>query len=84
MNSRNRRTLAAIFHSPNRADVRWGDIETLFRALGAEIEEGSGSRVRITLNGERITFHRPHPHPETDKGALVAIRKLLLLAGVMP
>ena len=28
-------------------------------ALGAEISEGNGSRVRIALNGVRAVFHRP-------------------------
>ena len=82
VSSKHNRTLAAIFETPGRANVRWADIEALFRALGADIDEGSGSRVRIKLNGERMTFHRPHPHPETDKGALVAVRKFLLDAGV--
>jgi hypothetical protein len=31
----------------------WSDIEALFRACGAEISEGSGSLVRIGLNGVR-------------------------------
>ena len=82
VSSKHNRTLAAIFEKPTRANVRHDDIIALCRALGADIEEGSGSRVRITLNGDRMTFHRPHPHPETDKGALVAVRKFLSDAGV--
>ncbi|MFN9169561.1 MAG: type II toxin-antitoxin system HicA family toxin, partial [Dolichospermum sp.] len=56
--------------------------EGLFLALGAEITEGSGSRVRIALNGVRSVFHRPHPEKEVDKGAVKSIRRFLLEAGV--
>jgi hypothetical protein len=43
--------------------------------LGAEISEGKGSRLRIALNNVRAVFHRPHPHKETDKGALRSLRR---------
>ena len=52
--------------------------------LGAEIEEGRGSRVRILLNQEEAVFHRPHPKKETDKGAVVSVRRFLENAGVKP
>lgn len=54
----------------------------MLTALGAEISEGSGSRVRIALNGVRAVFHRPHPRKETDKGAVVSMRRFLMEAGV--
>jgi len=38
--------------------------------------------VRIVLNGVRAVFHRPHPQKETDKGALVSMRRFLINAGV--
>lgn len=81
---RHRKTLSAIFDHPVRADVAWSEIETLLRALGADISEGRGSRVRIHLNGVRAVFHRPHPRKETDKGALRSMRRFLRTAGVDP
>ena len=84
MNSRHRQTLAAIFANPVRSDIRWAEIETLFRALGAEIEQGAGSRVRVTLNGMHNVFHRPHPRPDTSKGAVVAVRIFLKDCGIAP
>jgi hypothetical protein len=63
--------------------VVWKDIENMLKNLGAEITEGNGSRVRIALNGIRAVFHRPHPRKETDKGALVSIRRFLTTAGVI-
>ncbi len=82
--SKNRKTLEDIFAIPVRANIRWPDAETLLRAHGATITEGAGSRVRIELNGVRAVFHRPHPRPETDKGAVVALRKFLEEAGITP
>ena len=82
MNSKQRRTLAAVFAEPTRADIEWSAIETLLRALGASVEEGSGSRVRVALNDVRAVFHRPHPQRETDRGAVQSVRLFLTNAGV--
>lgn len=67
MNKKNKKTLEQIFKKPTRSDIEWKAIENLLIALGAEISEGSGSRVRIALNGWRGVFHRPHPREETVK-----------------
>ncbi len=77
-------TLQAIFAQPVQASIRWSEIEALLESLGAEIEEGEGSRVRVALNGVRAVFHRPHPDPTTDKGAVKSVRRLLAEAGVRP
>lgn len=61
------KVLAAIFSDPVRGSIRWVDIEALFEHYGARITEGSGSRVRVFLNGVRATFHRPHPTPNTNR-----------------
>lgn len=82
MNAKCRRTLKAIFAQPPPSNLRWADIESLLTALGAERSEGRGSRVRFLLNDEEAVFHRPHPKPETDKGAVVSVRKFLETAGV--
>jgi hypothetical protein len=77
MNKRHRKTLDAIFDTPVRSDIEWKEIEALFKALGGEISEGRGSRVRIVLKGVRAVFHRPHPKKETDKGAVKSVRRFL-------
>ena len=84
MTARHRRTFHAIFENPVRANIPWTDIESLLRACGAEISEGRGSRVRLALNGVRAVFHRPHPRKETDKGAVVSMRRFLTEVGVEP
>lgn len=84
MGRKHRKTLEAIFENPVKSNVVWSDIEKMLEALGAELSEGSGSRVRIALRGVRAVFHRPHPQKETDKGALMSMRRFLTEAGVTP
>lgn len=82
MNKKHQKTLDLVFRKPPSANVRWNDIEALLKNLNAQISEGNGSRVRISLNGIRAVFHRPHPTNETDKGALASMRKFLENAGI--
>jgi hypothetical protein len=81
---KHRKTLEAIFEKPERAKIAWRDVEALFIAPGAEISEGSGSRVRVALKDVRAVFHRPHPRKETNKGAVKSVRRFLEAAGVKP
>ncbi|MCW7545532.1 MULTISPECIES: type II toxin-antitoxin system HicA family toxin [Aurantimonas] len=82
MNRKHRETLAAVFAEPISGSIAWRDIEAMLKAMGAEVTEGQGSRIRISLGGTRAVFHRPHPRKETDKGALRSLRRFLLQAGV--
>ncbi|MBW2576181.1 MAG: type II toxin-antitoxin system HicA family toxin [Deltaproteobacteria bacterium] len=82
MNKKQRQTLKRIFESPVRSDISWTDIESLFTALGADISEGKGSRVRVALNEVRAVFHRPHPKRITSKGAVKSVCRFLQEAGV--
>jgi hypothetical protein len=84
MNSKHHKTLDAIFSRPTRADIRWSDIEALVIGCGGYVQERAGSRVAMTLNGVRASFHRPHPKPTTKKGAVDAVRLFLTNAGVKP
>ena len=84
MKRKHQRTLDLIFARPVSANVRWADIEVLLIELGGQISEREGSRVLVRLFNERRVFHRPHPEPTTDKGAVEAIRKWLEENGVKP
>ena len=81
---RHRRTLELIYARPVSGSVPWRDIEALFQELGGEISERAGSRVAVVFFGEIRVFHRPHPSPDTDKGAVAAIRQWLEDHGVQP
>lgn len=84
MRTKHRLTLISIFARPTRTDIKWHDIEALFLSLGAEVSEREGSRVAVVLFNEVKVFHRPHPRPDTDKGAVASVRKWLQQHGVVP
>ena len=84
MKRKHRQTLELLFAKPTSSNIKWHDIEALLVSLGAEVSEREGSRIGVRLFGERRVFHRPHPSPDTDKGAVVAIRKWLEQNGVTP
>jgi hypothetical protein len=78
------KTLELLFHRPVSGNIKWLDIEALLVALGAETVEREGSRLEVYLFGAVRVFHRPHPSPDTDKGAVTSIRKWLTENGVTP
>lgn len=82
MKTKHHETLKNIYHVPTLSNIVWKDIESMLLALGAEISEGNGSRVRIALNGVRAVFHRPHPRKEADKGAVASMRRFLEAAEI--
>lgn len=84
MNSRNRKTLEAIFTDPVSGSIQWRLIESLLVSLGAVLVEGSGSRVSFLLNGRRADFHRPHPGKEALRYRVRAVKELLEKAGIQP
>jgi hypothetical protein len=84
MKRKHQKTLELIFARPTSSNIKWRDIESLFISLGAELSERQGSRVGVRLFGERRVFHRPHPSPNTDKGAVASIRQWLEDNGVTP
>ena len=84
MKRKHLRTLQQIFKRPTSGTIPWSDIESLLKALGADVSERAGSRVAVVLFGEVRVFHRPHPSPNTVKGAVASIRKWLEKHQVMP
>ena len=84
MNKIHQKTLKTIFKKPVPAALEWRLIESLFRAVGASVIEGSGSRVRFELNGVIGTFHRPHPNKEAKPYQVRDARTFLEKVGVIP
>ena len=84
MNNKHRQTLRKIFEKPERSDISWNDVEGLFVALGAEVTEGKGSRVRVALKDVRAVFHRSHLERVTNKGSVKSVRRFLIESGVKP
>ena len=84
VNSKQKRTLAAVFTDPVSASIAWKDIESLFVALDVEVVEGSGSRVRFHREGVIASFHRPHPRKEAKPYQVKDARVFLKQLGVEP
>lgn len=84
MKAKHKKTLRLIFKRPISANIKWCDIESLFAELGADIQEREGSRIGVFLFNQVRVFHRPHPAPTTDKGAVASVRRWLEENGVKP
>ncbi len=84
LNSKPRKVLQAVFEHPPRSDLAWKAIETLLIALGATVQEGRGSRVRVFLNDVVATVHRPHPDRVIDKGVVRSLKEYLIKANSFP
>ena len=84
MNSRHRKTLAAVFTDPVSGTIEWAAVESLLLASGARLIEGRGSRVRFEKDGEVATFHRPHPAKEAKRYQVRDARDFLERIGVKP
>jgi hypothetical protein len=85
MNAKQRKTLEAVFTDPLRVDIRYQDLEALFVALGAEVYSNrQGSRVAVVLNGQKYSYHRPHPENEIGRKTVKDVRDFLTAAGVKP
>ena len=84
MNSKQRRTLSALFTDPVNGNMEWRSIESLLLALGCQVIEGKGSRVTFILNGQRLDLHRPHPRKEALRYRVKDVREFLRRAGVTP
>jgi len=64
--------------------IEWRRIESLLRAVGCQIIEGRGSRITVTHQGRKATFHRPHPAKEALRYQVRATREYLMTIGVKP
>lgn len=84
MNSKQRRTLIAVFADPASPTIAWTDIESLLIAAGARVIEGSGSAVRFERDGVIARFHRPHPDKEAKRYQVKDARAFLAAIGVKP
>lgn len=60
MNAHTRKTQAAILGSPAPRDLRWAAFVTLWEDLADRVDQESGDRLAVVLNGHREVFRRPH------------------------
>ena len=84
MNNKQRKTLEAIFADPVNGNLEWILIESLLKAVGCRVIEGSGSSVTFEKDGKRAYFHRPHPERHALRYPVRDAREFLRLIGVNP
>lgn len=76
--------MAAIFSHPVSQTLEWRKIEALLVAIGCQVIEGNGSRVRFEKSGIIAAFHRPHPAKEAKPYQVRDARQFLDNIGVKP
>lgn len=84
MNSKQRKTLEAIFSDPVSGNLPWDRVEALLVAIGCNVAEGCGSSVMFEKDGRRAYFHRPHPQREALVYRIKAVREFLLKLEITP
>jgi hypothetical protein len=84
MNSKQTKTMLAVFAEPTPANLAWSDLESLLVAVGGEILEGAGSRVTFVFEGHVESFHRPHPAKEAKRYQVKQAKAFLASIGVRP
>ncbi len=84
MNSKHRKTLAAIFGRPTSGSIGFKDVEALLIALGCKLTEGAGSRVRFDKGGLAYLCHRPHPGKEAKRYQIEDVREFLTRLEIKP
>lgn len=82
MNHRHRKILHALFAHPVSGNIDFKNVEHLLSELGAEIDNRSGARIGIKLNGHTVVVHHAHKSLPTEEVAQV--RKFLETCGVSP
>lgn len=84
MSHKHESLLRAIFHDPVSGNIQWRAAESLLRHLGATIEQLSGARIRVRLNGVEDTLHRPHHGDALGRQDIYHLREYLAHARVTP
>jgi len=83
LNSAQRATLEEIFANPTSSRIQWARVKSLLQALGAEVVQGRGSRIKFFLGDGVIRVHEPH-EKDTPKWMIEGIREFLEFRGIIP
>jgi hypothetical protein len=80
MNHHHRKTLHALFAHPISNNIDFKRVVHLLEDLGAEIDNKSGNRIGVKLNGHSAAF--THTHHDLPKEEVVQVRKFLETCGI--
>ncbi len=82
MNHKHRKTLHALFAHPVSANINYQAVVHVLEELGAEVENKSGNRIGVDLNGHKAAF--THVSHDLPKDEVAQIRKFLTTCGIDP
>jgi intein/homing endonuclease len=60
MDAHNRKTIATILAHPAPRQLKWEKFLHVFDDVADSVENESGDRLAVEMNGHRTVFHRPH------------------------
>lgn len=84
MSHKHENLIQAIFRDPISANIHWREVESLLHHLDAKIEDLSGARLRVKLNGYEDVLHRPHHSSTLGRQDVKNLREFLGRARVTP
>jgi hypothetical protein len=84
VNGSQRKTLEKVLADPVNGNIEWTRIESMLKATGCRVVEGSGSSVTFEFGGRKMTLHRPHPGKEALRYRVLAVREFIARMGIEP
>lgn len=84
MSHKHEQFVRTLFHDPISGNIHWREVESLLHHLGADVEQLSGARIRVRLNGAEGILHRPHHGSTLDRASVRHVREYLAHARVTP
>ena len=82
MNHKHRKILHAIFAHPVSNNIAFKDVVSVFEELGAEVDNKTGNRIGVTLNGHSAAVS--HAARALPREEVMEVKKFLVACGVVP
>ena len=84
VNGTHRKTQERVLTDPVNGNMDCSRIESMLKAAGCRVVEGSGSSVTFEYGGRKMTLHRPHPGKEALRYRVLAVREFIERMGIKP
>ncbi len=84
INAKQCAVLCEVFKQPPSQNLTYQLVLGLLTALGASPQPTKSGAIVVFSGGVVWSTHRPHPRPNMDKAAIVALRKALTVVGLTP
>ncbi|MFO1435649.1 MAG: type II toxin-antitoxin system HicA family toxin [Gammaproteobacteria bacterium] len=84
MSHKHEKLIHTIFHDPISGNIHWREVISLLEHFGAKIEQHSGARVKVMLNGAEGFLHHPHHSNVLGREEIHHVREYLGRAGITP